>query len=463
MTTAIVWFRKCLRVHDNQPLHEAVEMFRNGDIDNILPVFVFDPLFTKRGFNANRFKFLQDTLKDLRKNLKKLGLPLYYFHEDVFAVMKKLISKHDVGYLMYEMDSSEFACDRDDKMDQLCKKMNVEVCSYIGHTLFDPWKKASLSFSTFSRSIPEVPQPLEIPRKVNVKIIKEYEREIDLPTRGATTHIEGGETIAVQIMNSVLNDAQFVKTFMKEKTDPTTLDPSTTMLSPYICMGALSVRGLYHEIISMKEDHGPPGSLSAQLLWRDFFYAHGATVPNFGQMKGNPICKQIKWKTNKQHFEAWRNAETGYPWIDAIMTQLREEGWIHHLARHCVACFLTRGQLFISWERGVEVFNEMLLDGDTSVNIGNWLWVSASAFYNQYWKVYSPTNFPKKYDKDGEYVRKYLPVLKNLPSEYIYEPWLAPDDVLKEAGVKLGKNYPYPIIDADEATKENMAKWKSMK
>lgn len=115
------------------------------------------------------------------------------------------------------------------------------------------------------------------------------------------------------------------------------------------------------------------------------------------------------------------------------MTQLRLEGWIHHLARHSVACFLTRGDLYISWERGLEVFEELLLDADWALNAGNWMWLSASAFFHQYYRVYSPIAFGKKVDKQGEYIRKYVPVLKHFPDEYIYEPWKAPLAVQKLA------------------------------
>jgi cryptochrome len=152
-------------------------------------------------------------------------------------------------------------------------------------------------------------------------------------------------------------------------------------------------------------------------------------------MKGNPVSLQVDWwcqdgwedEENPQaveHLKAWAEARTGtffymifrlcvgYPWIDAIMTQLRKEGWIHHLARHSVACFLTRGDLFISWERGAEVFEEFLLDHDSPLNIGDWLWLSASAFFTSYFRVYSPIAFGKKYDKDGKYIKKVSARLK---------------------------------------------------
>ena len=104
--------------------------------------------------------------------------------------------------------------------------------------------------------------------------------------------------------------------------------------------------------------------------------------------------------------ERWSTAKTGYPFIDAVMTQLRTEGWIHHLGRHAVACFLTRGDLWVSWEEGVRVFDRHLIDADWSLNACNWMWLSCSAFFHQYFRCYSPVAFGRKTDPQGEYIRK---------------------------------------------------------
>lgn len=142
------------------------------------------------------------------------------------------------------------------------------------------------------------------------------------------------------------------------------------------------------------------------------------------------------------------------------MTQLREEGWIHHLARHAVACFLTRGDLYISWMKGQDVFNELLIDGDWSLNAGNWLWLSSSAFFHQYFRIYSPIGFGKKTDKNGDYIRKYVKVLRNFPAKYIYEPWKAPLNIQKLHGCIIGKDYPNPIVDHSVVSKKNIERLK---
>lgn len=201
----------------------------------------------------------------------------------------------------------------------------------------------------------------------------------------------------------------------------------------------------------------PPTSLLGQLLWREFYYTVAFGTPNYGQMKGNRLCLRVPWRSPSddslaaEHLAAWTEGRTGFPWIDAIMIQLRTEGWIHHLARHSVACFLTRGDLYLHWEEGVQVFEELLLDADWSLNVGNWLWLSASAFFTQYFRVYSPVAFGQKYDKRGDFIRKYLPVLQQMPDRFIYEPWKAPLEVQVKAKCIIGKDYPEPIVDHDQA------------
>lgn len=110
-----------------------------------------------------------------------------------------------------------------------------------------------------------------------------------------------------------------------------------------------------HHHLQVKKDSTPPLSLYGQLLWREFFYTAATNNSSFDKMKGNPVCVQIPWDRNPEGLAKWAEGRTGFPWIDAIMTQLRQEGWVHHLAQHAVACFLTRGDLWISWEEGMKV------------------------------------------------------------------------------------------------------------
>lgn len=205
-------------------------------------------------------------------------------------------------------------------------------------------------------------------------------------------------------------------------------------------------------------------------------------------MIGNPKARQIPWDDNEELLLAWKEGRTGYPCkcllqlnyilyafintvqtkflidpslvIDAIMTELRTTGWIHHLARHAVACFLTRGDLWQSWEKGACVFEELLLDADWSVNNFNWQWLSCTSHFYQYYRCYSPISFGKKTDKEGDYIRKWLPIFKNFPTKYIYEPWTAPKQVQLSSGIVIGVDFPTPIVDHRIVSQLNMAKMK---
>ncbi|CAI5732490.1 unnamed protein product [Hyaloperonospora brassicae] len=292
--------------------------------------------------------------------------------------------------------------------------------------------------------------------------------------------IYGGEQIALSILRDYCRNEGRVVKFEKPKTSPaqTTPSASTTSLSPFLYFGCISPRTFLHHVRGIQEQHAKalsatPVSLDGQLLWREFFHCHGYANPYFDKMEESPTCLQIDWrwhtipgkqedmtdddKLARSQFKAWRDGQTGFPWIDAIMIQLNKEGWMHHLARHSVACFLTRGDLYISWVRGLEVFQELLIDHDWSINAGNWLWLSSSYFFKAYFRVYSPSTFGKNWDPEGLFIRKYVPALSKMPVKYIYEPWKAPMTVQYAAGCLIGKDYPFPIVDHKIAVRRCMA------
>ncbi|WAQ93053.1 hypothetical protein PtA15_18A109 [Puccinia triticina] len=315
----------------------------------------------------------------------------------------------------------------------------------------------------------------------------------DIPTmeelgiQPATSHHRGGETVALQKLEEYLNDKEKVLKFEKPQTSPAEYNPaSTTTLSAHLKFGTLSSRLFYARLKQVEQDNPkikastPPESLIGQLLWRDFFHLQQSQIENYHQINGNRICRYFDWRLKdkirkdtqedgqeddqgpeaEKNLKAWIDGMTGFPWIDAIMRQLKTEGWIHHLARHSVACFLTRGHLYISWERGAEVFDDLLIDWDPSLNSGNWMWLSASAYFHQYFRVYSPIQFGKKFDPNGNFIRHFCPELKDFPKQYIYQPWEAPIAVQKKSNCMIGEDYPHPIVDEKQAREDCLKKMK---
>lgn len=429
-----------------------------------------------------------EALIDLDASLSKLGSRLFVARGSPESVIPDLISKWKVTRLTYEYDSEPDARDRDKKIEEIVKGKGVEVKVEVSHTLFDLERifdlnggKAPLTYQRFQTVFSQLGAPPKAklaPETLDCKT-PDRAKEFDVPkslqdmgvdpskleTPLSPVVFPGGETSALARLEKHCAKTAWVAKFEKPQTSPNALEPSTTVLSPYLKFGCLSPRLFWHRLHeTLGRFNGqkaqPPVSLVGQLLWREFYYCVGAFTPNYDKMEGNPICVQVDWDENEEFFKAWQESRTGHPFIDAIMTQLRQQGWIHHLARHAVACYLTRGDLWISWERGKEVFEELLLDADWSLNAGNWMWLSASAFFHQYYRVYSPVAFGKKTDKSGEYIRKWLPQLKKFPDQYIYEPWRAPLAVQKAAGCVIGVDYPKPIVDHDVISKKNIARMK---
>jgi len=451
----IFWFRQNLRLRDHPALTAAAE---TGDT---YYVYIFDPDYLDQ-VGPNRLKFLLDALQDLEETLQQKKVTLNYFSGRSLPVLTRLKRQYQIEQIFVEADPDTFYRTLDAQIEGLQ--------SFPPNLLFPPEdvisvnNKVPLTFTAWVSAskrltmLPGVKTPTfsknlkKIGTSIPTALIKKAEE--------ATIDVIGGETEGQKRLTTVLKQTDYIHQFSKPKTNPASLVPSTTFLSPYIKFGCLSVRDLARRLAKIGSSKAVPiqSTLLGQLRWRDFFATVNVGTPNFIREKGNPICKQIKWNRNPKFLEAWTNGLTGFPWIDALMRQLRLTGWLHHLGRHSVACFLTRGDLWQSWEEGAAVFNYLLLDADESSNVGNWLWLSASAFFTAYYRVYSPVAFAKKYDKTGEFIRHYVPELAQMPLKFLFQPELAPLEIQEKAGCIIGEDYPKPIVNHREAVKINLVK-----
>ncbi|KAL9055565.1 MAG: hypothetical protein Q9162_003462 [Coniocarpon cinnabarinum] len=467
------------------------------------PVWCWDPHYVYRArVGPNRFQFLLDCQNDLSASLAKLNKKqkLHVVREGAQTILPKLFKAWKITHLVFEKDVDAYARDRDDSVIESAQKAGVELIVRHGRTLWDSDDvvkqnrgKPTMSITQLQQAgqhLGEIARPLSAPKsipdpgKLSLDDVQQDKPPQDpdfnhgfrnhpdkgydslagpkgdfaVPTLGelgmeATTPHRGGETRALEELARLCKDEAYVATFQKPSTAPTAFNPrSTTVLSPHLHFGSLSVREFYWRVEDIckrrKDASAPPASLNGQLFFRDMYFAAQAALGyHMAQTYGNTSIKFVPWhlpsridksnhlitgtydvdnKDGEQWYRRWKWGRTGFPWIDAIMRQLRQEGWIHHLARHAVACFLTRGGCYVDWERGAEVFEEFLIDHETACNSGNWQWLSCTAFESKYYRVYSPISFPQKTDKEGAYVRHYVPELKNFDKKYIYEPWKAP-------------------------------------
>ncbi|EGZ20898.1 DNA photolyase [Phytophthora sojae] len=470
----LVWLRRDLRLHDNLALSAALHLAKqqgDGGKVELIPLYIVHrPQIMRCG--ARRFQFVLESVEDLADALEERGSRLVVAKGDGLQVLRRLLPAWGITHLYFDAVSEPYAVERDNRALALAKSLGVQTHVTRGYELYNMdaviagnGGRAPKTYQMFLRAVAKQAKPAEplpAPETLPAPVIPEKH-----------SFIYGGEKKALSALKEYFADEERVAKFEKPNTSPaqTPPSPATTILSPHLFYGCLSPRTFYHQLRDILQRHKnpskPPVSLEGQLLWREFYHCHGHANPYFDKMEESPTCLQVDWrwhtipekeedmtdddKLARSQFEAWKEGRTGFPWIDAIMIQLKEEGWMHHLARHSVACFLTRGDLYISWVRGLEVFQERLIDHDWSLNAGNWLWLSSSYFFTAYFRVYSPIAFGKKWDPEGKFIKKYIPALKKFPAKYIYEPWKAPLTLQHAAGCRIGKDYPSPIVAHKEA------------
>ncbi|XP_051551160.1 cryptochrome-1-like isoform X2 [Myxocyprinus asiaticus] len=486
---SIHWFRKGLRLHDNPALLEAVK-----GADTLRCVYFLDPWFAgASNLGVNRWRFLLQSLEDLDCSLRKLNSRLFVIRGQPANIFPRLFKEWNVSRLTFECDSEPFGKERDAAIKKLASEAGVEVNVKISHTLYDldkiielnggqtplTYKRFQTLVSTMSPPEPPVePLTKELMKNCVTPVSENHRERYGVPlleelgfdTEGLAPAVwPGGESEALTRMDRHLGPesaAVWQENFERPKMNSSPLLASPLGLSPYLRFGCLSCRMYYYKLTELykkvKKNENPSISLYDKILWREFFYTAATNNPRFDRMEGNPFCIRIPWDKNAEALAKWAEAKTGFPWIDAIMTQLRQEGWIHHLARHAVACFLTRGDLWISWEEGMKVFEELLLDADWSVNAGSWLCHSCSSFFQQFFHCYCPVGFGRRIDPNGDFIRRYLPVLRDFPAKFIYDPWNAPEDVQIAAKCVIGVDYPKPMVNHAAASRLNIERMRQI-
>jgi deoxyribodipyrimidine photo-lyase len=219
----------------------------------------------------------------------------------------------------------------------------------------------------------------------------------------------------------------------------------TSRLSPALHFGCLSPLAM--EARLRKRRSAGARALRRQLAWRDFYLHLIHHHPANARIELRPEMRAMRWRNDERGLLAWKRGLTGYPLVDAGMRQLREQGWIHNRARLVVGSFLVK-DLLCDWRRGEAHFMRHLLDGDESSNNGNWQWVSSVGADAQPWfRIFSPTRQQRRFDPGGEYVRRWVPELADMPDRWLAEPWRAPEETQREAGCMIGHDYPAPIVD----------------
>lgn len=465
-TTAIIWFRNDLRLSDNAALLKACQH------QNVIPVYIFDENAGRKLGAAKRL-WLHHALNDLILSLRALGSELILRSGDEKTVLKEIINETNVNAVYWNRRYEPDAIKTDTDLKSALKNQNIVVESFSGHLLHEPTQlktKAGTPFRVFTPfwktldATIEVdapyPAPITIPQ-VPTGLDSIDLNELDLlPTKpdwsaGIMERFTPGESAARKVLTDYLDGK--VENYQDNRDFPA-LD-ATSKLSPYLTFGEISPRQVWHA--SKNVSGAQP--FRRQLAWRDFSYHLLFHKPGLNEINFNNAFDSFKWDKNDTLLKIWQQGKTGYPIIDAGMRELWQTGYMHNRVRMIVASFLTK-HLLIDWRDGEKWFWNTLVDADPANNTAGWQWVAGSgADASPYYRIFNPIIQGKKFDENGEYVKKYVPELKDLDAKYIHTPWETPVGILNSISLELGKDYPKPIVEHSFARNRALEVYGQMK
>ncbi len=419
-------------MHDHPALRAALDAH-----DEVVPVFCLDDrLLHGRHASGSRTQFLLECLEEL---------PVEILHGKPEEEIPKLAKRVGAKEVHFTADVSPFARRR--------HLSGLECVAHPGLTVVDDVKeiKPYKVFSPFHRYWQELPRREVIGKPRSLSGESEVPKLSDLGLEQEVSDpLPGGEIAARKRMHAWVKNGV---TSYAENHDQLGLD-KTSRLSPYLHFGCISPREL--------ESLVPDGAFRRQLAWRDFYHHVIYHFPRNAKSEFQDRYRgSIKWSYAEKSFERWTQGQTGFPLVDAGMRQLLREGWMHNRARLVVGSFLTK-DLGIDWRWGERWFMRLLIDGDEANNNGNWQWIASVGVDPQpaFRRIYNPARHMERFDPDGEYVRRYVPELREVPDRYLAEPWEMPAEVQEEAGCVIGTDYPEPMVDHKAARQEALERYR---
>ncbi len=490
LDTALVWLRRDLRVDDHAALYHALRAARR-----VWCTFVFDTSILDALPRADRrVEFIRDSLVGVDAELRALaashgvdGAGLLVAHGRAVDALPALADALHVQAVYASHDDDPYALERDAKVRGRLSERGIALHTSKDHVVFErdevltqggspfsvftPYKNAWLAKLDpyFVRAYPVAkhasalaPRPAQPPALPAGRVWPGVPTLADIgfePTNLHQLRLPTGPAGAAELLDDFL--AERIDRYRETRDYPAVKGPS--YLSTHLRFGTVSVRRLAREAWQRTQagSAGAQGWL-AELIWRDFYHQILHHHPHVVGHAFRREYDRIHWEHGKhadEHFAAWCEGRTGYPLVDAAMHQLAQTGYMHNRLRMVTASFLTK-DLGIDWRRGEAWFAEKLNDFDLAANNGGWQWAASTGCDAQpYFRIFNPVTQSQKFDPEGRFIRRYLPQLAKLPDKLLHAPWLAKPADLAAAGVRLGTDYPAPIVDHAQARAKTLQRF----
>jgi deoxyribodipyrimidine photo-lyase len=429
----IVLLTRDLRLHDHPALAEACLTAQT-----VVPLFVHDTALVGRpGSSSNRVQFLAESLEDLQRSLAERGGRLFVREGDPTEETLKVAAEVDAGAVFISADVSRHARRRQERLAGACQQQRLKLTAFPGVNVVEPGQlvpRGGDHYRVFTpywnrwRSTTDSLGQIRVPDGLAPGRLQRVARGGHGPS--SPNLPAGGEAAAR------MRAQQWVRRNLSgyEASHDDLAGDTTSRLSPYLHFGCLSPIELAHLAVQ----NGGGEAFVRQLCWRDFHHQVMAAFPELPRQDYRRSGR--RWRHDPAGLEAWRAGLTGIPIVDAGMRQLRSEGWMHNRARLLVASFLTR-DLGVHWRPGAEHFMDWLVDGDAANNSGNWQWVAGTGNDTRPNRRFNLIRQGRRFDPQGEYVRRYVTELAAVPGAAVHEPWKL--DPYTEGLEK----YPAPIVD----------------
>lgn len=465
----VVWFRRDLRLHDQPALTDALS---NGA--PLAPLVVIDPaLFRGRSASPNRAWFYLGSVAVLRKSVEAAGGRLFVRIGDPVTIVPAFARDVGAGDVLVSRDYTPYGRRRDSAVADALRAGGGELHAKRGLLIHEPedlvagGRGASTVFGSYerrwrARPIRDVlPAPTRMPALAGDggAIPDLSSLGIDGPTADIAALPEPGEHAARARLDAWLAaDPRHGPGNYHRTRDALADEQATSRLSADLRFGTLSPVEVATRAMAADGGEGSRRFVT-ELAWRDF-YAHTLwQAPWTTREALDERYRDLAYERDDDGLAAWREGRTGYPIVDAGMRQLRAIGWLPNRARMIVASFLTK-DLLIDWRQGERVFMERLVDGDPASNVGNWQWVASIGTEGRsFVRVFNPVTQAKRFDPDGDYIRRWVPELGRVPPTRIHEPWTMTTDEQDRAGVRIGMDYPAPIVDHAAARLRALARY----
>lgn len=453
-----MWFRRDLRVDDHPALAGAAE---RGDV---VALWVADPALLGAPHHQApaRVGFLRECLEALGAELRSRGSALVLRHGDPVDVVPQVAREAGADVVMVTDDVTPYSRRRDAAVARALDDEGMDMRAVGG-----PWRlpleevsgskgDGYLVFTPFFRAWDQHPVADRIAPPDRIAGPALASDDIDGLLTGESP-IEAGPAAArgrlEQFIRSGALDAYGVGRDLLAH-------DGTSHLSADLRMGVLSPSQVGRAIRGGTGNAESRVAFWRQLAWRDFYAHHMARHPEVAGAALKPSFRGIEWDDAPDLFAAWCEGRTGFPLCDAGMRQMRATGWMHNRARMVAASVLVK-DLLIDWRRGEAEFMRRLVDGDPCNNNGGWQWTAGTGTdAAPYFRVFNPVLQAKRFDPSGDYVRRWIPELARVPAKYIHEPWNMDDDTQREAGCRIGIDYPAPVVEHSLRRNEAIARYK---